>query len=274
MPVGWPIAPEAGNTVGRDTFEFAVTYDTRIFYDQLAPDYDAIFVDWDAAVRRQGRLIASLIADIEGPVLDISCGMGTQAIGLALEGRAVVGRDLSRALIERAKAEAGRLGAEVRFEEGDMRVERPEDAGKFGVVISFDNALPHSSEDAELLGALRAARAALRDGGRFLASIRDYDALLESRPVMDPPRVLGRRPHRRIVMQLWQWATDDEHYDLEHLLLREHEGEWTTTTRRATYRVLRRDILSGLAREAGFTSVRWILPEDSAFHQPVMIAQG
>lgn len=251
-----------------------MTHDTRIFYDQLAPDYDAIFADWDAAVRRQGRLIAGLIADIEGPVLDISCGMGTQAIGLALEGREVVGRDLSAALIERANAEAARLGADVRFEEGDMRVERSDDTERFGVVISFDNALPHLSEDADLLSALRAARAALRDGGRFLASIRDYDALLESRPVMDPPRVLGRRPNRRIVMQLWEWSSDDEHYELEHMLLREHDGDWTTTTRHATYRVLRRDILAELAREAGFHSVRWILPEDSAFYQPVMVAQA
>src|ERR1700736_5531060 len=41
-----------------------------------------------------------------GLVLDCACGIGTQALGLARAGYNVEGTDLSRAEIERAKAEA------------------------------------------------------------------------------------------------------------------------------------------------------------------------
>ena len=34
---------------------------TRRFYDELAQDYDLIFADWNASVRRQGSVIARLI---------------------------------------------------------------------------------------------------------------------------------------------------------------------------------------------------------------------
>src|SRR5262249_10963991 len=115
----------------------------REFYDDLACDYDAIFADWEASVRWQASGLEPLLPGAADPILDVAAGMGTQAIGLALAGHAVVGRDLSPALVERGRREAARLGAKLELEVGDMREARAADAGRFGAVIAFDNALPH-----------------------------------------------------------------------------------------------------------------------------------
>ncbi len=166
---------------------------TQAFYDALSEDYDAIYENWDESVRRQGELLARLLGEAD-PVLDLAAGMGTQAIGLALHGRCVVARDISRALVARGLERAARFGVQVPFEIWDMRAARPEDAGRFEAAIAFDNALPHLLTDDDLHAALRAVHAALRPGGRFLASIRDYDALGDTRPRLEAARVLGSAP--------------------------------------------------------------------------------
>ncbi|MEU2630611.1 class I SAM-dependent methyltransferase, partial [Kitasatospora sp. NPDC007106] len=65
------------------------------FYDGLAAGYHLIYADWEAGIRRQGAALDALLTDRlgSGPadVLDCACGIGTQAIGLALRGHRVVG---------------------------------------------------------------------------------------------------------------------------------------------------------------------------------------
>src|SRR3954471_6818950 len=89
------------------------------FYDGLAPDYHLAYGgQWDAAVERQGaaldRIIRAALPEAQD-VLDCSCGIGTQAIGLALRGYRVHGTDISAGEVERARTEAQRLGAELTF---------------------------------------------------------------------------------------------------------------------------------------------------------------
>src|SRR3954462_7382978 len=123
------------------------------FYDGLAADYDLVYGNqWDDAVAGQGGALDSLIKRARPDardVLDCSCGIGTQAIGLALRGYRVHGTDISERSIKRARAEAARLGAEVSFGVDDFR-----DLGtvsrEFDVVLSCDNALPHLLDDVGL----------------------------------------------------------------------------------------------------------------------------
>lgn len=62
--------------------------DTRGFHDELAAHYDLMYADWDASITRQGKALDALPASALGPgphtVLDNACGIGTQALGLAL----------------------------------------------------------------------------------------------------------------------------------------------------------------------------------------------
>jgi glycine/sarcosine N-methyltransferase len=96
------------------------------FYDGFADDYHLIYQGrWEEAVERQADALDRLIRNVHPrrpvDVLDSSCGIGTQAIGLALLGYHVVGTDISERSLERARLEAERLGAEVAFAAADFR---------------------------------------------------------------------------------------------------------------------------------------------------------
>ncbi|MFQ5633203.1 MAG: class I SAM-dependent methyltransferase [bacterium] len=80
------------------------------FYTDLTPYYHLIFEDWDKSIAWQANQISDIIRDGWGSdvetILDASCGIGTQAIGLAQKGFRVTASDLAPGPIERAIAEA------------------------------------------------------------------------------------------------------------------------------------------------------------------------
>ncbi len=125
------------------------------FYEELASEYHLLFADWKKEVHRQGEILNTLIRRHLGmrplTALDCSCGIGTQAIGLAAYGYQVHGTDLSPAAIERAKKEAEAFAVSLTFEVADLRTLSTQVAGKFDVVLSCDNSLPHLLTEAELL---------------------------------------------------------------------------------------------------------------------------
>ena len=245
--------------------------DAREFYDDLADDYDAVFEDWDASVRRQGALLETMLGEASDPILDVAAGMGTQAIGLALLGHSVVARDLSPRLIERGRNEASRLNARLELDVGDMRELRPGDTGRFGTVLAFDNAFAHLDASG-MADALAGARRALKDDGKLLVSIRDYDTLAVERPTFDEPRMLGTAPHRRLIVQLWTWADDGRSYQMDHIILREDGASWRATGRRTKCNAVLRNALSAAAREAGFRKGTWLMPDETGFYQPMFSA--
>ena len=121
-------------------------------------------------------------------------------------------------------------------------------------------------------------RSALRPGGVALASIRDYDAVLdlpvEQRPRFDPPRLTGSPEARRISLQLWDWHADGERYTLHHITLQERAQAWPSASRRVTYRALRRSRLKALASAGGLSEVEWLMPAETGFYQPVLRARA
>ena len=80
------------------------------------------------------RLFAEVMAGLEpGRALDLAAGEGRNAIWLARQGWDVTAVDFSPVAIERGKALARDLGAEVRFEVADLRDYEP-DPGAFNLV--------------------------------------------------------------------------------------------------------------------------------------------
>src|SRR5262249_22965335 len=68
---------------------------TEDFYDRLAPFYHLVYPDWEASVQRQAAALDGLIRERWGDgrrtVLDVACGIGTQAPGPGRLGHAVTG---------------------------------------------------------------------------------------------------------------------------------------------------------------------------------------
>ncbi|MGD1216867.1 class I SAM-dependent methyltransferase [Streptomyces krungchingensis] len=248
------------------------------FYDELADDYHLIYPDWDASTRRQGEALDALIGMEHAQVLDCSCGIGTQAIGLALHGHRVTGTDLSPRAAARAAREAGRRNLSLCTAVADMRY-LPFADGRFDAVVCADNALPHLLTEQDVHAALAEMRRVLRPGGLLLVSTRPYDDLRRERPASMPPQVHGHADgadgeERTVTFQLWHWHDDGEHYDLEHFQLLPTGGEWRVQVRRTTYWALGRDRLATLAAEAGFVDPEWRLPQETGFFQPLLMARA
>jgi glycine/sarcosine N-methyltransferase len=231
----------------------------REFYDGFAPDYELAYAgDWERVVDRQGAALDLLIQrSIPGArdVLDCSCGIGTQAIGLAQRGYRVRGTDISEGALARARAEAERMGVAVPFSVADFRdLSRVE--GVFDVVISCDNAIPHLLDEEDGRSALQEMRAKLRLGGLLIITMRDFDAAFIDKPPIAPPVIVDGQP-RRVLVRLHDWDTDLPRYTLRYLVLTEANNGWTVVEYTAFYRAITRVELADAARAAGFGRISW-----------------
>lgn len=248
----------------------------RDFYDDLAGEYHLIYADWLGALRRQGavldRLIRANLGDGPHRVLDAACGIGTQAIGLALRGHEVRASDISAASVDRAIAEAAALGVKLESRVADLR-DLSVHNGDFDVVIACDNPLPHLVADADLEAAARSVFGALRPGGLFVTSTRDYDEALNERKTITDPATFDEPAGRRIVFQSWEWAPGGATYTLNLFILRQEGEGWTMSHRATTYRALRRRELGEILRTAEFTAIRWHTTDESGFFQPLLTAR-
>jgi glycine/sarcosine N-methyltransferase len=245
------------------------------FYDSLAPYYHLIFEDWDRSIERQAAILHSLLEAQSGAgartILDCACGIGTQAIGLARHGHHVLGSDLSPAAVERAKREAAGRGLNISFLVSDMTSLAEIEERGFDVVLALDNALPHLAP-AAIKNAVSAMSTKLRPGGVFLASTRDYDALIRERPTLQGPCFYGRDGQRRIVLQVWDWI-DRDRYTLHVYITHQTDGRWETGHFVSEYRCLQRGELSRALASAGLEGIRWLMPDESGFYQPIVVAR-
>ena len=244
------------------------------FYEPLADHFHLIFDDWDKSIERQAGVLNPLLA-AQGcgyplKILDCACGIGTQALGFARFGHRVVASDLSRAAVNRARREAASRGLDISFHVSDMTSLKEIADRDFDVVAALDNALPHLTSD-QLVCAIKAVGSKLKSNGLFLASIRDYDALILQKPTMQPPAFYGTEGKRRIVHQVWDWI-DEATYTLHLFITSQSDQAWTTHHFVSEYRALQRSEFSTVLQSVGFHDVRWLMPTESGFYQPLVLA--
>jgi SAM-dependent methyltransferase len=240
------------------------------FYDRLAPFYHLIFPDWDASIARQAQALDAVIrarlGDGARTVLDVACGIGTQALGLAALGHRVTASDLSPGAVARARSEAAARGLGIAFSVADMRAAHEHHGGGWDVVLCADNALPHLLTDDEILAALRQFHACTRPGGLCLVSVRDYAASAHDDEVQ-PYGLREENGVRFIVLQHRAW--DGDHYDLTFYIVEDRGGDTATTHAfRSRYHAITTERLLELMRAAGFAHAERL---DGAFFQPLLV---
>jgi SAM-dependent methyltransferase len=242
------------------------------FYDRMASLYHPIFQNWDESIERQAGQLTSIIHERWGvgakAILDVSCGIGTQALGLAKRGFAVTASDLSAGAISRAKAEAQRRAVQIDFSVCDMRAVHDHHRRVFDVVISADNSITHLLNDDDLLRALRQMYACARPGGGCLLTVRDYDWEERGTGLVKPYGVREEGGKRYVIVQVWDFV--GQVYDLAMYFVVDDRasGQLVTRVMRTKYNAVGTDHLLALMRQAGFTEVERL---DGRFYQPVLV---
>lgn len=247
---------------------------TQTFYDNLASRYDKLFFDWQAATREQAAILDRIFADNGfdkgADILDCACGIGTQAIGLAAMGYRLTASDISIGEIAEAKERARKNNVDIHFERADFCALSDVFSRRFDIIIAMDNALPHMLSSDALASAVGSIVNQLADGGMFVASIRDYDALLEDKPPYSPPYIHKTEKGQRVAFQTWHWNGD--HYRLVQYII--EDGDSLQLSKfECEYRATRREELTKLLTEKGCSKVLWLFPEETGFYQPVVVAR-
>jgi hypothetical protein len=142
-------------------------------------------------------------------------------------------------------------------------------ARPFDIILAMDNALPHMLTSDALGSAVRSITNQIVDGGMFVASIRDYDALLLDKPPYSPPYIHKTTKGQRVSFQTWTWEGDN--YSLIQYII-DDEDTLQISKFACQYRATRREEMTQLLLANGCSQVAWLFPEETGFYQPIVVA--
>jgi glycine/sarcosine N-methyltransferase len=243
-------------------------------YDEIAALYHLVYPDWHAAIVQQAATLDAIIRKQMGPpprsILDVSCGIGTQALGLAALGHAVTASDLSSAAVERARREAAQRNLAIHFTVADMRRCAAVHGSGFDVVLSADNSIPHLLSDDAIREALGNFRECIRPGGMTILGVRDYLTEGKSSPQLVPYGFRSDGDDRYFVVQTRDW--DGDFYDVAMSFIREGRGSKAATviSGSSRYYAVTIDRLVSLLAEKSFIEIQRL---DGVLDRPVLVAR-
>lgn len=242
------------------------------FYDQLSPFYHLIYPDWETSIAQQAQQLRNIIYSQWGKtfqsILDVSCGIGTQGLGLAALGFQVTGSDISEEAVRRATREAQTRHLDISWSVCDMRQVHTHHGSNFDIVLSGDNAIPHLLNDDEIQLALKAMYTCLRVGGGCIITMRDYDQVERGKTILKPYGIREKNGKRYLVWQVWDFEGEQYHLSL-YLLEDDHQSTTATThVMRSQYYAVSPNHLLRLMEQTGFIEVKRI---DDVFFQPVLV---
>ncbi|MBR2937319.1 MAG: class I SAM-dependent methyltransferase [Oscillospiraceae bacterium] len=247
---------------------------TQTFYDEMASQYDKLFLDWQATTHEQAAILDNIFSkngfDRTAKILDCACGIGTQAIGLAGIGYSVTGSDISDGELAEARKRAQQNNVNIRFEHADFCDLEKTFSETFDILICMDNALPHMLSGSALTSAIKSIINRIAQGGMFVASIRDYDGLLAGKPPYSPPYIHKTDKGQRVSFQTWDWEGDT--YKLVQYII-DDEETLQISKFSCAYRATRREEITNLLLAGGCREVHWLFPEETGFYQPIVVAK-
>lgn len=245
---------------------------TECYYDLLTNYYHLIYNDWEHDIIRQAKALDRIIKDNFGyniqTILDASCGIGTQSIGLAKIGYTVVGNDISSKAIARAKMESITRGVSIDFQQSDMRLLKEHITSQFDLVIACDNSIPHLLNDHDIQLAFEQFFQVLKPCGGCIVSVRDYSKINKkyNRIV---PRTLHYDGKLKIIMyDVWEFH--ENHYDMNTYIVKDDNKDPVVQVFRTRYYCITIDKLANLMADVGFSDIRIL---KGCFFQPVILGK-
>ncbi len=244
-------------------------------YDEISTLYHLVYRDWIASIAQQAAALDAIIHKYVGPpprsILDVSCGIGTQALGLAALGHAVTASDLSSGAVERARREAAQRGLAIDFTVADMRRCAEVHGSGFDIVLSADNSIPHLLSDDAIREALGNFYRCIRPGGITILGVRDYSPEGRSSPQLVPYGFRSDGDDRYFVVQTRDW--DGDFYDVAMYFIREARGSKpaAVVAGSSRYYAVPIDRLVSLLEESSFIEIQRF--DGVILHQPLLVAR-
>ncbi len=181
-------------------------------FKNYAAYYDLLYAERDCAgevefVLDRLRAFAPAAQDL----LELGCGTGAHAFGLARAGLTVDGIDLSADMLRVAETRRAALPSEqaarLAFTQGDLcRFER---GRAYDAIVSLFHVMSYVTEDAAILAALGAVRRHLKPGGVFLFDFWHGPAVVATGPL--PRTKTVENEHFRLLREtrpIWERDRD------------------------------------------------------------------
>jgi SAM-dependent methyltransferase len=197
----------------------------------LAPIYVWMAGGFEAAVARGRSEIEAVVGPLAGggTVVDLGAGFGMHAIPLARQGYSVLAIDSSAILLELLKAHAGNLS--IRTVADDLLSFRQHLQAPVELILCMGDTLTHLSDRDRVERLLFLIAEALRPGGQFISSFRDYTVPLTG----DSRFILVKSDSDRILTCFLDYSSE---YVTVHDLLHER-ADLTWGLRVSSYRKTR-----------------------------------
>lgn len=223
-------------------------------YDTFSADYDK-FVNWENRLKFELPFIENQLIQLGGHarVLDAACGTGRHAIALAHKGFEVAGADLSRGMVEQARANAITSGVSIRFEQaGFSELSKVFGKNAFDAVLCLGNSLPHVLDEVELALALDNFAECVRQGGLLMIQNRNFDAVMLNKERWMEPQAYREGLKEWLFLRFYDYLADDTIQFNIVTLRREGDEAWQQSVASTPLRPLLFDELTKAIIAAGF----------------------
>lgn len=144
------------------------------FYEEISKYYDYIFPTGKAQV----NFLNKFIGDIPKDILDIACGTGGYSLELAKQGNKVTAVDLDAKMVEELKTKALESNLNVNALCGNMLELNDILNSQYDLAFCIGNSLVHLDGEKEISSFLKAVKAILREQGKLIVQIINYDRVL------------------------------------------------------------------------------------------------
>jgi 2-polyprenyl-3-methyl-5-hydroxy-6-metoxy-1,4-benzoquinol methylase len=147
------------------------------FYESIAPYYHHIFPVKEEQVK---FVKSNFVSDpSKASILDVGCAVGDMSVKLSGSFQSVIGIDLDEQLCYLAKQKAkGIANLEIK-QENMLSLRQVFHENQFDSVICFGNTIVHLDSEIEMLEFFNAVHSVLKNNGRFMFQLVNYDRILD-----------------------------------------------------------------------------------------------
>lgn len=250
-------------------------------YDELSHDYEAWYtLGWPEPVHHHRQAFQKIFKNkgLSGSlrILDLTCGIGTQSLALAMDGHRVTAIDLSAGQLAKAREneKSFSISHPVTWIQGDAAHPARYAESEFDVILSFGTSLPLLGSEAAIAQSMQEAKSLLAKNGLLLISMIDHTQLRETKPYLLESGILNHNGKSGVYTETANWLEDGRRYE-SHIIF-----VWTSPEHRQAHypfpplAALTRDEFILILEKSDFSDIEFSPAQESDFTYPLFSARG